>query len=149
MEKDRDKDMLATALDREQAIKDLEEKERLARRSEVMELQKFYQEQKSDKHAYEKMIEQLVAQESDKKWGEKEQKWRREDQARVNLLKNVYQNREADIELKKKLKDEALWLKNHEKGIIDAEVDRQNNAFAAKTMAVAAEKKAHQTDILR
>lgn len=51
--------------------------------------------------------------------------------------------------MKKKLKDEALWLKNHEKGIIDTEVDRQNQAFAAKTMSVAADKKAHQTDILR
>lgn len=51
--------------------------------------------------------------------------------------------------MKKKLKDEALWLKNHEKGIIDSEVDRQNQAFDAKTMSVTADKKAHQTDILR
>ncbi len=51
--------------------------------------------------------------------------------------------------MKKKLKDEALWLKNHYKGEIDAEVDRQNQAFAAKAVQVAADKKAHQTDILR
>jgi len=41
-EKARDKDMLSTALEREEAIKQLEEAERMARREEVMTLQKFY-----------------------------------------------------------------------------------------------------------
>lgn len=68
----------------------MEENERLARREEVRTLQKFYQEQKSDKQAYEKMIDGLVAVESEKMWNKQEQQWRREDQARVNLLKNVY-----------------------------------------------------------
>lgn len=38
MDKNRDKDMLATALDREEAIKRIEESEKLARREEVMNL---------------------------------------------------------------------------------------------------------------
>jgi hypothetical protein len=40
----RDKDMLAQALDKEAAIAKIEEDERLARRDEVRTLQKFYQE---------------------------------------------------------------------------------------------------------
>lgn len=46
------------------------------------------------------MIEDLVAVENAKQWDQREQQWRREDQARINLLKNVYANREADILLK-------------------------------------------------
>ena len=46
------------------------------------------------------MVDDLVAQENAKQWESREQQWRREDQARVNLLKNVYANREADIVLK-------------------------------------------------
>jgi hypothetical protein len=46
------------------------------------------------------MIDELVAIENAKQWEAREQQWRREDQARVNLLKNVYANREADIVLK-------------------------------------------------
>ena len=65
------------------------------------------------------------------------------------MLKNVYQNREADIELKKKLKAEAEWLVQNEKANLDEEVDRQNTAFAQKTMADAMTHKKHQTDILR
>lgn len=47
------------------------------------------------------MIDKLVAEENAKQWEAREKQWDREDQARVNLLKNVYANREQDIELKK------------------------------------------------
>lgn len=79
MDKNRDRDMLATALEREEAVKRIEEAEKLARREEVMTLQKFYQQGKGDKAAYEKMIETLVAAENGKQWDAREAQWRRED----------------------------------------------------------------------
>lgn len=45
----------------------------------------------------------------------REDKWKREDQARINLMKNVYDQRLQNVELKKKLKEEDQWLLNHEK----------------------------------
>ena len=57
------------------------------------------------------MIDELTQVENEKQWDAREQQWRREDQARVNLLKNVYQNREQDILLKQTLAKEAQWLK--------------------------------------
>ena len=59
-EKLRDKYMLDMALKQEQALKDLEEAERLNRRKEVMELQKYYHTLKSDQKAYEDQIALLV-----------------------------------------------------------------------------------------
>ena len=41
----------------------------------------------------------------------REDKWRREDQARINLMKDVYENRAMHIELKKKHNDEKSWLR--------------------------------------
>jgi hypothetical protein len=41
--------------------------------------------------------------------------WQREDQARINLLKDVYQSREKDILLKQEVKREHDWFKNYEK----------------------------------
>ena len=64
-------------------------------------------------------------------------------------MKNVYQNREQDILLKGKLKEEAQWLKNYEKEQSDAEIARQTQAHESKTMQTAMAKKSHQTDILR
>jgi len=45
----------------------------------------------------------------------REDKWRKEDEARINLLKNVYDNRAQHIEMKKKVGDESNWLLNYEK----------------------------------
>lgn len=64
----------------------------------------------------------------------KEDKWRKEDQARINLLKEVYQNRAQHIELKKKLGDEQKWLVDNEKQVIDAEIERQNREHEEKML---------------
>lgn len=55
------------------------------------------------------MIEGLVAAENAKQWEARESTWRKEDQARVNLLKDVYANREADVMLKQAKKKEEHW----------------------------------------
>lgn len=78
-------------------------------------MQSHYNRVASDKAAYERHVDELTQQENEKQWNAREQQWRREDQARINLLKNVYQNREADVLLKQQLKKEADWLKQHEK----------------------------------
>lgn len=62
----------------------------------------------------------------------REDKWRKEDQARVNLLRNVYDSRAQNIELKKKLKDEGNWLVSNDKQVIDAEIERQNREYEEK-----------------
>jgi len=90
----RDKDLLSNALTKEKAIEDLEAAEKKARRDEIVELQKHYGQQAEDKAAYEKMLEDAVQNENAKQWESKEAQWRREDQARINLMKNVYNNRE-------------------------------------------------------
>ena len=125
-EKQRDKQMLEKALAREAALKRLEEEEKEARKREMIELQKHYNQGRIDKAAYEKMIDDLVAEENAKQWDAREQQWRREDQARVNLLKNVYANREQDVLLKQAKKREEEWLKNQDKQFIDNDTTRQN-----------------------
>lgn len=144
----KDKVMLDAALQRERALEQLEADERLARRKEIQELQTHYNKQAADKNAYEKMIDELVAGENAKQWDSREQQWRREDQAKINLLKNVYHNREADVLLKQKLKQEDQWLKSYEKQQIDDELDRQNRAHEEKAIRDAVQRKTHQTDVL-
>ena len=41
--------------------------------------------------------------------------WQREDQARINLLKDVYQSREKDILLKQERAREDEWHKQYDK----------------------------------
>lgn len=89
------------------------------------------------------MIEEMTQQENDKQWNAREQQWRREDQARVNLMKNVYQNREADILLKQTLKEEAKWLKQNDKQMVDTEVDRLNRMHEERSLKEAFDRKTH------
>jgi hypothetical protein len=58
-------------------------------------------------------------------------------------MKNVYANREADIMLKKKVKEEQHWLKQHDKQQIDMELERMNKAHQDKALNDALTKKAH------
>lgn len=118
-------------------------------RAETIELQKYAAQQTMDKKAYEKMIDQLVSEENAKQWEAREKQWDREDQARVNLLKNVYANREQDVELKKKLKKEAEWAKQYERQNMEEEVARQNKAYEEQMVKTSMMKKMHQTDVLR
>lgn len=121
----------------------------MARRREIQELQQHYNQQQSDKAAHERHIDELTQQENEKQWNVREQQWRREDQARVNLLKNVYHNREQDILLKQSLKKEQDWLRNHEKQEIETMVEKQNRLHEERALKEALDKKAHQTDVLR
>lgn len=95
------------------------------------------------------MIDGLVMEQNAKQWDAREQQWRREDQARINLLKDVYKNREESILLKQKMKEEQQWLRAHEKATIDQQVDAQNKAHEERALREAYERKTHQTDILR
>lgn len=79
----------------------------------------------------------------------REDKWRKEDQARINLLKDVYDNRAQHIEMKKKFKDQENWLVENEKKLIDSEIERQQREHEEKMMRDAAYRKKYQGDVLR
>ena len=121
----------------------------MAHRRETIELQKYASQQQTDKQAYERMVDKLVAEENAKQWEQREKQWDREDQARINLLKNVYQNREQHIELKKKQKNEQEWMKQYERQNMETEVERQNRAYEEQMIKTSIAKKMHQTDVLR
>lgn len=88
---------------------DLEEAERKRRRQEIMDLQVYYKKTKEDSAAYERMVDEVVAQEAERQQKMRDAQWQREEQARINLLKDVYISREKDILLKQEKKREDLW----------------------------------------
>lgn len=73
MDRNRDKVLLDAALQREQAIEQIEMQERLARRTEIQELQKHYNNVQGDKMAYERHVDELTQNENEKQWNAREQ----------------------------------------------------------------------------
>lgn len=147
-EKDRDTHMLNNILNRESEMERLENEEKNRRKTEVVELQKHYMREAEDKQAEEKMMEELIAMEQEKQWKMREDKWTKEDQARINLMKNVYDSRLQTVELRGKQKDEQKWMNNYEKDAMAKELERQRIAHEEAQMKQALQKKNHQTDIL-
>ena len=49
--------------------------------------------------------------------------WQREEQARTNLLKDVYNAREKDVLLKQERKREDDWMRNYEKDQLDRAIE--------------------------
>ena len=91
----------------------------------MIDLQKYYLQKAEDKRAEEQLIEHLTWLESEKQWKMREDKWMREDQARINLMKNVYDARLQTVELKKKMKEEQSWLLSNEKKALEEQLERQ------------------------
>lgn len=75
--------------------------------------------------------------------------WQREDQARINLLKDVYQSREKDILLKQEMQREADWFKNYERTQMETAIAQQNAEYEARAAKEALARKTHQLDILK
>lgn len=124
IEKERDREMLNKALTREQQIEQLEQEEKRRRRQEVVDLQQFYLQKAEDKKAEEQLIEYLTWLESEKQWKHREDKWHKEDMARVNLLRQVYEDRAKTIGAKQMQAQEEKWRQMNEKGLIDEEIRR-------------------------
>lgn len=75
--------------------------------------------------------------------------WQREDQARINLLKDVYQSREKDILLKQEQKRETDWHKQYDKQQMNTAIAQQNAEYEARSAKEALARKQHQLDILK
>ncbi len=121
----------------------------MRRRQEVVDLQKFYLQKAEDKKAEEQLIEYLTWLESEKQWKLKEDKWRKEDMARVNLMKQVYEDRAKAIGARQIMADEDKWKLNYEKQVIDDEISRMQAEAEERKQRDAIVKKNHQTDILK
>jgi len=127
----------------------IENEEKLARRREVVELQKHYFQEAADKKKEEELLEHLTQIEAAKQQKIRDDQWRKEDNARVNLMKEVYDSRALTVEVKKMQKDERNWLTEYENKKIQEEIERQNREYEEKAIREAALKKVHQGDVLR
>ena len=55
----------------------------------------------------------------------REDKWRQEDNARISLLREVYDSRAQTIATKKHWQKEDVWQIEYDKKLLEEEVERQ------------------------
>ena len=148
-EKERDKLLLQMALDREKALQDLELQEKDERRQEAKELQEYYKRQSDDQQKEEAMIEFLTRIEEEKQRKIQEDKWRKEDEARIQLLREVYESRAQNIENKKMFRRADSDMVVRDKDELDKALEQQNRDYETKVLSQQMSRKKHQGDVLK
>jgi hypothetical protein len=148
-ERERDKFLLQQALDREKAMEELEKQEKEERRRDAKELQEHYKQQSDDAAREEAMIEHLTRLEEEKQRKIQEDKWRKEDEARIQLLREVYESRAQNIENKKMIRKEENNNVLREKDELDRALEQQNREHQEKVLKQKMGKSVHQSDVLK
>ena len=79
LDKARDRELLEAALAKEKALADIEEAEKIKRRQQVIELQKYYKKAAADAGAWEREVDAFVQAEAERQFKMREAQWIRED----------------------------------------------------------------------
>lgn len=148
-EKERDKMLLQMALDREQALQDLERQEKDERRKEAKELQEHYKQQSDDQQREEAMIEYMTRIEEEKQRKIQDDKWRKEDEARIQLLREVYESRAQNIENKKMFRKNDDDNVGRDRDELDRALEIQNMEHETRVVTQKLNKGKHQSDVLK
>lgn len=75
-----------------------EAEDRDQRRKEAKDLQEYYKQSKADQLAEEKLIDEMVRLEEIKAQKIQDGKWKQEEEARLQLMREVYESRATHIE---------------------------------------------------
>lgn len=147
-EKLRDRQMVEQAQAREDSLNNLEQQEKDLRRNEAKELVAVYAASKADKDAEEKLLDKLTQLEEEKQWKQKEAKWRQEEEAKLQLMREVYESRATHIEHQKRLGIEKKDGVVRDANDIRNQVEEQQRAYEESKIAGEIARKTQQGDVL-
>lgn len=102
IEKLKDKELINAILDKEKALDQLDKIKKEKKKQEFYENKKFLEYIMNQKKEAEGWMDKLAQQESDKKYQKENEKWMKEEAARIELLKQVYRERERAVMYKSK-----------------------------------------------
>ncbi len=98
--------------------------------------------------AEEKLLDQMTQLEEEKQWKQKESRWRQEEEAKLQLMREVYESRATNIEHLKRLKSEAKEAVRRDANDIARQVSEQERADQEARVTQTLAKAAQQSDIL-
>ena len=130
LEKELDKKMINDILKKEAALDEIDRQEKKRKIEEFYQNQKFLNYKTNLKKESELWMDKLAQEEADKQYRKEMEKWMKEEQARINLLKNVYADRARAVMEKKYIKEEEKMNLINERNILDNEIRKYNEKVA-------------------
>ncbi|KAM3135735.1 hypothetical protein pb186bvf_012132 [Paramecium bursaria] len=115
VEKIEDKEMVKQVLEREEAQARMEHAERQRQKEETRQFLLNFKNRTNEYSANDQLKEKLINEENQRQWEAREAVWKKEDDARVKLMYEVYDQRANNLDVKKQRRNQAEEDKAKEK----------------------------------
>ena len=148
IEKRKDKELIESIVAREKALDLIDKKEKERKIKEFKQNKKYLEFIMSQKKEAEIWMDKIAQDEADREYKKEQEKWRQEDQKRIDLLKDVYKCREQALIYKKKLKEDEKNSIIQERTILDDEINKYYDKLDELNKAEANKRKQHQNQLL-
>jgi len=93
-------------------------------------------------------MDKIAQEEADKAYKKEQEEWIKDDQKRIQLLKDVYKGREEALRYQKKIKEDEKNAIIEDRKQVDKEIDDYYNKLEEINKAEAAKRKQHQNQLL-
>ena len=127
LEKEQDKKMINDILVKERALDEIDRLEKIKKKNEVLKNAEFLQYKMKLKKEEEAWMDKLAEEERERQYQKEQEKWLKEQAARIELMKDVYKDRAEAIMRKKNIEEEEKKELIKEREILDREIDNYND----------------------
>ena len=103
-EKQKDKELINSIVSKEKALDEIDRKEKEKRKKEFDQNKKYLEYVMNQKKEAEIWMDKVAQMEADKQWLRTQEMWMKEEAARIELLKQVYKEREQAVLFKSKFR---------------------------------------------
>ena len=147
-EKKKDKELVDSIVEKEKALDLIDKKEKEKKIKEFAQNKKYLEYIMNQKKEAEIWMDKIAQDEADREYKKQQEEWLKEDQKRIQLLKDVYKGREEALKYQKQIKeDEKNAIKEYRKQI-DNEIDEYYEKLDEINKAEAIKRKQHQNQLL-
>ena len=127
IEKEQDKKMINDMLKKERALDEIDRLEKLRKKEEVLKNSEFLQYKMQLKKEEEAWMDKLAEEEREKQYQKEQEKWLKEQAARIELMKDVFRDRAEAVMRKKNIEEQEKKELIKEREILDREIDKYND----------------------
>ena len=147
-EKKKDKELVDSIVEKEKALDLIDKKEKEKKIKEFAQNKKYLEYIMNQKKEAEIWMDKIAQDEADREYKKQQEEWLKEDQKRIQLLKDVYKGREEALKYQKQIKeDEKNAIKEYRKQL-DNEIDEYYEKLDEINKAEAIKRKQHQNQLL-
>ena len=147
-EKVKDKELIDSIVEKEKALDQLDKLEKERKIKEFHQNKKYLEHVMAQKKEAESWMDKLAQEEADREYKKEQEQWLKEEAKRIELLKNVYKEREKAVMYKLNLRDEEKKQIEKERAILDEEIKQYNIKIAEINKQNAMRRKEHQHELL-